>query len=120
VGDVHVAVRVSSPASPHRGYEAIFRVDTGAPNSMAPASELERIGIDPMSDRVNDPADGTTHEYLFGLACIEFLGNVTGGRVRFGPEGSEPILGFTALESVGIVVDPVNGTLRRLPAIRLK
>jgi hypothetical protein len=29
-------------------------------------------------------------------------------------------LGVTALESVGIVVDPANKTLRRLPAISLK
>jgi hypothetical protein len=32
----------------------------------------------------------------------------------------EPILGVTALESVGIVVDPANKTLKRLPAIPLK
>lgn len=29
-------------------------------------------------------------------------------------------LGVTALESVGILVDPVNKTLKRLPAIPLK
>jgi hypothetical protein len=34
--------------------------------------------------------------------------------------GSEPLLGVTALESVGIMVDPVNKTLNRLPAIPLK
>jgi len=40
--------------------------------------------------------------------------------VVFGEPGSEPLLGVTALESVGIVVDPANKTLRRLPAISLK
>jgi hypothetical protein len=33
---------------------------------------------------------------------------------------AEPLLGVTALESVGITVDPANRTLKRLPAIPLK
>jgi predicted aspartyl protease len=48
------------------------------------------------------------------------MGELTAGRVVFGPEGTEPILGVTALESVGIMVDPVTKTLKRLPAIPLK
>jgi hypothetical protein len=48
------------------------------------------------------------------------MGDVTAGRVLFGPPGSEPILGVTALESMGIVIDPANQTLRRLPAVPLK
>lgn len=65
-------------------------------------------------------ADGSTIEYDFGLAEIEFLGEVTSGRVIFGPDGAEPLLGVTALESVGIQVDPANRTLKRMPAIPLK
>ncbi len=45
---------------------------------------------------------------------------MTAGRVIFGPDDVEPILGVTALESVGITVDPANRTLKRLPAIPLK
>ncbi len=33
---------------------------------------------------------------------------------------AEPLLGVTALESVGIEVDPLNQRLKRLPAVRLK
>jgi len=40
--------------------------------------------------------------------------------VIFGPDGTEPLLGVTALESVGILVDPAHKTLKRLPAIPLK
>lgn len=59
-------------------------------------------------------------EYAFGLARIEFMGEVTAGRVLFGPEDAEPLLGVVALKSVGITVDPVSRTLKRLPAIPLK
>ena len=53
-------------------------------------------------------ADGTLREYSFGLVRIEFMGEITAGRVIFGEPGSEPLLGVTALESVGIMVDPVH------------
>ena len=52
------------------------------------------------------------------LAQIEFMGEVTAGRVIFGPEGVEPILGVTALESVGVIVDPANQSLKSLPTVR--
>lgn len=48
------------------------------------------------------------------------MGEITAGLVIFGPDDAEPILGVTALESVGITVDPANRTLERLPAIPLK
>jgi uncharacterized protein YuzE len=50
----------------------------------------------------------------------QFMGEITAGRIIFGPENVEPILGVEALESVGIIVDPKKRTLRRLPAIPLK
>jgi clan AA aspartic protease len=102
------------------GYTADFLVDTGAIDSMAPASELSRIGIRPVGHRRYELADGRVQEYAFGLARIEFMGEITAGRAIFGPEGVEPILGATALESAGMVVDPGTQTLKRLPTVSLK
>jgi predicted aspartyl protease len=65
-------------------------------------------------------ADGNTGEFEFGIAVIEFMGETTAGRVIFRPDDAEPILGVTALESAGVVVDPRTHTLKRLPAIPLK
>jgi clan AA aspartic protease len=101
-------------------FEADFLVDTGATDSMAPARMLKQIGIQPVGIMVYELAGGTKREYPFGLAEIGFMGEITAGRVIFGPDSAEPILGVTALESVGITVDPVNRTLKRLPAIPLK
>ena len=69
---------------------------------------------------VYELADGTLQEYPFGLVEITFVGEVTAGRVIFGPDNVEPLLGVTALESVGITVDPTSRTQKRLPAIPLK
>src|SRR5436190_6196431 len=115
MGRIHVTVAMRA----NEKYEADFLVDTGA-DSMAPAAELKRAGIRKPGRMSYELADGSTVEYDFGLAEIEFMGELTSGRVIFGPDNCEPLLGVTALESVGITVDPVNRRLKRLPAIPLK
>jgi clan AA aspartic protease len=119
MGLMHVTVTLRIPGSRQGGFEGLFLVDSGAIDSMAPASALAAAGIEPVGRSTYELADGS-HEYAFGLAQIEFMGEVTAGRVIFGPEACEPILGVTALESVGIMLDPATRTLRRLPAVPLK
>ena len=120
MGLIHVTVTLKNLGSANGNYEADFLVDTGATDSLAPAGELTSIGVQPVGRMTYELADGTLQEYSFGLVKIEFMGEVTAGRVIFGPDNAEPILGVTALESVGITVDPANRTLKRLPAIPLK
>jgi clan AA aspartic protease len=120
MGLTRVTASLTAPGRQNGTYEAVFLVDTGATDSMAPASELSRVGIQPVGTTTYELADGSLREYPFGLAQIEFMGEITAGRVIFGPENIEPILGITALESVGITVDPTTRTFKRLPAIPLK
>jgi predicted aspartyl protease len=87
---------------------------------MAAESDLSRAGIQPVGRKSYQMADGSVHEYRFGLAQIEVMGEVTAGRVIFGPDGVEPILGVTVLESIGLIIDPTSQSLRRLPAVPLK
>lgn len=120
MGLTKVTTKLTSLGGKGDSYEAIFLVDTRATDSMAPANELEKIGVVKEGKMSYELADGTVREYLYGLVKIEFMGEITAGRVVFGEPASEPLLGVTALESVGIMVDPVNKTLKRLPAIPLK
>ncbi|HUI40612.1 MAG TPA: aspartyl protease family protein [Terriglobia bacterium] len=120
MGLTHVTVSIKGLGSANGAYEADFLVDTGATDSMAPGQELRKIGLKPMGSTVYELADGRVQEYPFGLVEIAFMGEVTAGRIIFGPDDIEPLLGVTALESVGITVDPATRTLKRLPAIPLK
>lgn len=120
MGLIHVTVTLRAREKSRKKYQADFLVDTGATDSMAPASALRKAGIRPRGRMAYELADGSTVEYQFGLAEIEFMGDVTSGRIIFGPDGCEPLLGVTALESVGIMVDPASQKLKRLPAIPLK
>ena len=120
MGLTKVTTTLISLEQPAARYEAVFLVDTGATDTLAPADELDRIGVKREGKMSYELADGTVKEYPYGLVRIEFMGEVTAGRVIFGTSECEPLLGVTALESVGIMVDPANKTLKRLPAIPLK
>lgn len=120
MGLTHVTVALRSLGSLAGTYEDDFLVDTGATDCVAPASKLKQIDVNPVGSMVYEVADGSKQEYPFGLVEIRFMGEITAGRVVFGPDEVEPLLGVTALESVGITVDPANHTLKRLPAIPLK
>ena len=120
MGLTHVTVALKGLRGSDGSYEADFLVDTGATDSLAPADKLQEIGVRPVGTMVYELADGTKHEYPFGLVEVRFMGEITAGRVIFGPDHAEPVLGMTALESVGITIDPANKTLKRLPAIPLK
>jgi clan AA aspartic protease len=120
MGLIHVTVTLRASAKSRRKYEADFLVDTGATDSMAPGTKLEKAGIRRRGRMTYELADGSTSEFDFGLAEIEFMGELTSGRIIFGPDRCEPILGVTALESVGITIEPATQRLKRLPAIPLK
>lgn len=94
--------------------------DTGATDSLVPRDALESIGLTPKAQRIYELADGSEIRMDITTGDIEFMGEIVGGTIILGEPGTEPILGVTALESVGIDVDPRNQTLKRLPAIRLK
>ena len=120
MGATHVTVRVTNPAEPGKFWEGLFLVDTGATDSLAPRSFLEAIGLEPRGQRKYELADGSELALDITVAEIEFMGEVVGGTIIMGADNAEPLLGVTALESVGIEVDPLNQRLKRLPAVRLK
>ena len=120
MGATHVTVTIRNPAAPHRTWEGLFLVDTGATDCLVPRPHLEAIGLEPQGQRTYELANGTELKLDIGVGQIEFMGEFVGGTIIFGDADAEPLLGVTALESVGIEVDPLNQRLKRLPAVRLK
>lgn len=120
MGVTHVTVRITNPVDSEKFWEGLFLVDSGAYDSLVPRDKLEEIGMKPKGKRTYELADGTERKMDVAVAEIEFMGDMTGGLIIFGDPGTEPILGITALESVGIEIDPQNQRLKRLPAVRLK
>ncbi|MCY3024274.1 MAG: clan AA aspartic protease [Planctomycetota bacterium] len=120
MGLTKVTAKLSNLTRKGRPFEAEFLVDTGAIDCLAPANRLAAAGIKPEGRAVYELANGNPVEYEYGFARIVFMGSETVVQVIFGPAGCEPILGVAALENVGIIVDPVSRTLKRLHAKPLK
>ena len=120
MGSTHVTVQVSNLQKSRPPFSAPFLVDTGAIVCLAPEAGLRQAGIEPEGREAYELANGTPVEYNYGFARISFMGSDTVTKIIFGPDGVEPLLGVTALESVGIGVDPVTQTLKRYSALPLK
>jgi clan AA aspartic protease len=119
MGVTHITVTVRNPAQPDKAWDGLFLIDTGAVDCLVPGKHLREVGIEPKGQRTYELADGSEVKLDIGVAEIEFMGDI-GSTVIFGDDTAEPILGVTALESVGIEIDPRNQRLKRRPAPRLK
>ncbi len=120
MGVTHVTVTVRNPGDPTKEWDGLFLVDTGVTDSLVPRKHLEAIGLTARGKRNYELADGSESRVDVTIAELEFMGERVGNTVVMGHENAEPILGVTALESVGIEVDPTTQRLKRLPAVRLK
>jgi clan AA aspartic protease len=117
---IRVPVSLRTLEGNGESYSADFLVDTGSTDTLVPGSELRRLGVRVIDRRRHELADGGVREYEIGLARVELLDGMTAGRIVFGPDDAEPLLGVVMLESLGFTVDPVTQTLKRLPLLPLK
>ena len=120
MGVIHIDATIRNPADRTKSWQGRFLVDTGATDSVVPKCHLEAIGLEPEEQRRYELADGNEVDMGIAGARIEFMDTFTHGLVVFGDAKAEPIIGVTALESVGVEIDPRNQRLERLPAVRLK
>ena len=52
MGSTPVTVTIRNPAEPHRTWEGLFPVHTGATDSLVPRQHLESFGLAPKGRRV--------------------------------------------------------------------
>ena len=119
MGLTRVAVKLRNPTS-NKTIAQKFLVDTGATDSMVQTSVLKRVGVVPTEKRTYELASGERRVFEVGYAVMSFMNDTIQTRVIFGPDDTEPILGAIALELAGLVVDPANERLSKLPALPLK
>ena len=120
MGLTHVTTRIGSLTKEGTPLEASFLVATGSIDCLAPRDKLIAAGITPEGKAVYELANGQPLECEYGFARVSVLGDETVAQVIFGAENAAPILGAVALENIGLVVDPVTKTLKRLHAKPLK
>ena len=120
MGLVYAVTEVTNIMGGSENYSMPFLVDMGPTDTIIPSNELERLGVKREGKRNYELADGSVVSYDVGYALLCVNGEKIAANVVFGGEKSEPLLGVTALESAGFIVDPVRQILKKTAAIPLK
>ena len=110
MGTFYQAVKVGNPAGGDM-VEINAMVDTGALDSMFPASLLAGLHLQPARYFEYTVADGRQIQLPYGQALIGINDDTWVCPVVFGP-GDEALLGATTLEIFKLLVDPTRGVLR--------
>lgn len=112
MGFVRARVELWNPERAERKLEVELTVDTGAMYTVLPRQTLEELGFKPVGKRRFKLADGRVIEREVGIAGVGAKGRVAYTTVVFGEREDEPVLGVTALEELGLEVDPATRELR--------
>ena len=119
MGYVRVNVKVRNPQQRILEAEVELLADTGAIYSIIPSKMLESIKIERRSMRRMRLADGRIIERHLGIAEIEVRGETAHSNVLFGEDEDASVLGVTALEELGLQVDPVTRELKPMELLLL-
>lgn len=115
---VKTKFRIYNPAQREKFAEIEGIVDTGAIYTVINKNILESIGLKPVEKR-KFKAFGGEIEREIGIAEIELMGRKGGITVIFGENKDPAILGVTALEALGLEVDPIKNTLKEATLLML-
>ena len=118
MGFIHVSVDVSNPAAPDVSESVRVLVDTGATLSILPEEMLDRLGVRRIQKRRFRGFGGTVTRDI-GIVSIRYDDLITGVPAAFGEKDDPAIVGVTALETLGLEVDPVSGRLNRVDMLVL-
>lgn len=114
MGFTTAAVNVSNPENPKKSRKIKLVVDTGAMYSIISITELKALGIKPLYKRKFTLADGRKTERDVGVVLYKYNDYLGHAPVIFGKGRDQELLGVTALEAMGLQVDPT--TKKLIPA----
>ena len=111
MGEVRADIIVANPRTGARSEEITALADTGATLTVIPGEILRGVGIQTLRTVSLVLADGRRAERDVGDAAVAVNGESVPCRVVFGAPGDAVLLGLTALEQLGLAVDPVQRRL---------
>ena len=112
----HLDITVKNPQKPKSKVVVHFLVDSGAVYSVMPLTLLKKLGITPDDKQKFTLANGEVIEKSVGNALFEYVGKIKSSPVVFG-EKDIFLLGAVTLESLGVILDPINRELKPLPML---
>ena len=120
MGFIKVRVKIGNPEKPGVSKEVELIADTGAIYTVVSKKVLEELGIRKRGKRKFKLANGRVIEREVGIIEIEVKKTVAYTTVVFGEESDTQVLGITALEELGMQVDPITGELKPMELLLLE
>ena len=111
MGTFSTKLRVWNPAEPARAVEMEVTVDTGAAYSWISRNRLEQLGIRAVRRMQFRTIEGHLIEREVAPVFVASDGFTGGDNVVMAEAGDMEVLGSHTLETLGVVVDPVNKKL---------
>lgn len=112
----YLNIKVTNPQNGRKGLTRRFLIDSGAVFSVVPDQELRRLGIKPDAKQKFILANGQEIEKEIGEARFAWKETARTAPVVFGDAGVY-LLGATTLEVMGLILDPINRKLEKLPML---
>lgn len=112
----YLTISVKNPLDLKKSAKERFLVDSGAVYSVMPTQILKKLGIKPTDKERFSLANGEIIEKAVGNALFEYRGKIRSSPVVFG-EKDIFLLGAVTLESLGVILDPINRELKPLPML---
>ena len=95
-------------------------VDTRVMYGILPTSLLERLGVEPMKDRITSiRSDGSSIKHDIGQTYVRSNERQATTIVIFGDEDTAPTIGSYALTGLGLEVDTANERLVEVESLPL-
>jgi predicted aspartyl protease len=116
MGITFIKVKVSNPARPKKAAVHELLVDSGAVYSLLPVKDLKNLGVKPVREEEFSLGNGQSIRKKVGNALFELHGKIGAAPVIFGDEGVY-LLGVTALEAMGFMLDPLRRELKPAPML---
>ena len=110
MGTFNVQIEIGDPDR-ERWVRMDALVDTGATMTAAPASLYRELGVEPVTKKLFEFAQGEVRLKEIGYTWVRFEGEEVMTQVLFNDEGTPPLLGAVALENALMGVDPVRKQL---------
>ena len=117
MGLTRVSVKIANPSDLDTTETLELLVDSGASHSVIPRAILERLGIQPHSERPIRIADGSIIDRELGGASVKYGDRIGTMDVIFGNPEDSRLLGTLTLESLGLGLDPTREELMELPTL---
>lgn len=112
MGFTYIKVKVYNPADMSRSGGARVLVDSGAIFTSIPKKRLTALGLKPLESRTLRVYAGGRVKREIGVVVVEYGNRKAGVPVIFGQSGDTTVLGDTALDSLGYLVDPTTRKLK--------